>query len=41
LLAGCAPKGKPFEDLRWSRFKDFDAGVMMEIVDEHEARRSR
>ena len=29
------PKGKPYEDLRWSRFKNFDARVMMEIVDEH------
>jgi type I restriction enzyme M protein len=32
---GTDPKGKPYEDLRWSRFKNFDARVMMEIVDEH------
>lgn len=32
---GNDPKGKPYEDLRWSRFKNFDARVMMEIVDEH------
>lgn len=32
---GIDPKGKPYEDLRWSRFKNFDARVMMEIVDEH------
>ena len=32
---GSDPKGKPYEDLRWSRFKNFDARVMMEIVDEH------
>lgn len=32
---GIDAKGKPFEDLRWSRFKNFDARVMMEIVDEH------
>ena len=32
---GTDPKGKLYEDLRWSRFKNFDARVMMEIVDEH------
>jgi type I restriction enzyme M protein len=32
---GIDPKGKPYEDLRWSRFKNFDARMMMEIVDEH------
>lgn len=32
---GSDPKGKPYEDLRWSRFKNFDPRVMMEIVDEH------
>jgi type I restriction enzyme M protein len=32
---GTDPKGKPYEDLRWSRFKNFDPRVMMEIVDEH------
>lgn len=32
---GADPKGNAYEDLRWSRFKNFDARVMMEIVDEH------
>ena len=25
------PKGRPYKDLRWSRFKNFDARVMMEV----------
>jgi type I restriction enzyme M protein len=32
---GVDPKGKPYDDLRWSRFKNFDPRVMVEIVDEH------
>jgi type I restriction enzyme M protein len=28
-------KGRPYEDLRWSRFKHFEAGEMMKVVDEH------
>jgi type I restriction enzyme M protein len=28
-------KGRPFEDLRWSRFKHFEASEMMTVVDEH------
>src|SRR5262245_5892325 len=27
--------GRPYEDLRWSRFKGFDAREMFEVVDEH------
>jgi type I restriction enzyme M protein len=32
---GKDPKGRAYEELRWSRFKNFDARVMMEVVDEH------
>ncbi|EKX55906.1 Type I restriction-modification system, DNA-methyltransferase subunit M [Rhodobacter sp. AKP1] len=32
---GADAKGKPYEDLRWSRFKNFDPRVMMEVVEEH------
>lgn len=28
-------KGEPFENLRWSRFRNFEAREMMRIVDEH------
>jgi len=28
-------KGEPYENLRWSRFKNFEAREMMRIVDEH------
>jgi type I restriction enzyme M protein len=28
-------KGRPFDDLRWSRFKHFEASEMMTVVDEH------
>ncbi len=27
--------GRPYEDLRWSRFKSFDAKEMFKVVDEH------
>lgn len=32
---GNDPKGKPYEDLRWSRFKDKEPREMFEIVGEH------
>ncbi|MDP2581332.1 class I SAM-dependent DNA methyltransferase [Shimia thalassica] len=32
---GHDPKGEPYENLRWSRFKNFEAREMMRIVDEH------
>src|SRR5690606_28606891 len=28
-------KGRPYDDLRWSRFKNFESGEMMKVVDEH------
>src|SRR5580704_3119464 len=28
-------RGTPYEDLRWSRFKDFEPREMFKIVDEH------
>lgn len=28
-------KGRSYEDMRWSRFKNFDPGEMMTVVDEH------
>ncbi|WP_415714464.1 type I restriction-modification system subunit M [Roseibium sp.] len=28
-------KGEPYENLRWSRFKNFEAREMMRVVDEH------
>lgn len=33
--AGSDEKNEPFENLRWSRFKNFEAREMMRIVDEH------
>ena len=32
---GSDDKGEPYENLRWSRFKNFEAREMMRIVDEH------
>lgn len=32
---GNDPKGEPYENLRWSRLKNFEAREMMRIVDEH------
>lgn len=32
---GSDDKGEPFDNLRWSRFKHFEAREMMRIVDEH------
>ena len=29
------PEGEPYDNLRWSRFKDFEPREMFEIVDEH------
>ncbi len=28
-------RGRPYADLRWSRFKDFEAREMFKVVDEH------
>ena len=28
-------KGRPYADLRWSRFKNFEPREMMEVVDDH------
>lgn len=33
--SGEDPKGRAYEDLRWSRFKNFEAREMMKVVDEH------
>ena len=33
--AGADPKGEAYDNLRWSRFKNFEAREMMRIVDEH------
>jgi type I restriction enzyme M protein len=33
--AGKDPKGRPYDDLRWSRFKHFEAKEMFEVVDDH------
>ncbi len=33
--AGSDPKGRPYEDLSWSRFEHFEPRGMMEVVDEH------
>ncbi|WP_209833823.1 class I SAM-dependent DNA methyltransferase [Ruegeria sp. HKCCE3926] len=33
--AGNDPKGEPYKNLRWSRFKNFESREMMRIVDEH------
>ncbi len=33
--AGKDPKGRPYEDLRWSRFKNLDAKEMFAVVDDH------
>jgi type I restriction enzyme M protein len=32
---GRDPKGRPYEDLRWSRFKHFEPGEMFTVVGEH------
>ncbi len=32
---GNDPKGRPYEDLRWSRFKNFSPAEMFKVVDEH------
>lgn len=32
---GSDDKGRAYEDMRWSRFKNFEAREMMEVVDEH------
>lgn len=32
---GTDPKGEPYDNLRWSRFKNFEPREMMRIVDEH------
>lgn len=32
---GTDDKGEPYENLRWSRFKHFEAREMMRVVDEH------
>ena len=32
---GLDPKGRPYEDLRWSRFKNFEPGEMYTVVGEH------
>jgi len=32
---GDAPTGRPYADLRWSRFKDFEARDMFDVVDDH------
>lgn len=33
--AGKDPKGRPYEDLRWSRFKHFEAKEMFAVVNDH------
>ena len=32
---GKDPRGRPYEDLRWSRFKTFEPKEMFKVVDEH------
>src|SRR5580658_7910768 len=32
---GRDPRGRPYADLRWSRFKQFEAREMFTVVDEH------
>lgn len=32
---GVDEKGRPYDDMRWSRFKNFEPGEMMKVVDEH------
>lgn len=32
---GKDPKGRAYEDCRWSRFKHFEAKEMFEVVDQH------
>lgn len=32
---GSDEKGRSYEDMRWSRFKNFEPGEMMAVVDEH------
>jgi type I restriction enzyme M protein len=33
--AGKDPKGQPYDDLRWSRFKHLEAKAMFEVVNDH------
>ena len=33
--SGDAPTGRPYEDLRWSKFRHFNAGEMFDVVDNH------
>src|SRR5437016_6639526 len=33
--AGKDPKGRPYDDLRWSHFKNFDAKTLFEVVNDH------
>ena len=33
--AGKDERGRPYDDLRWSRFKDFEPREMFKVVDEH------
>src|SRR4051812_48511366 len=32
---GNDPTGRPYDDLRWSRFKNFSASEMFTLIDEH------
>ncbi len=32
---GADDKGRPYADMRWSRFKNFEPREMMTVVDEH------
>jgi type I restriction enzyme M protein len=32
---GKDPKGRPYDELRWSRFKHLSAGDMFDVVDQH------
>ncbi|MEN9573283.1 MAG: hypothetical protein RL514_1138 [Verrucomicrobiota bacterium] len=34
LPEGKDPEGRPYDDLRWSRFKHFEAKEMFEVVDQ-------
>src|SRR5205085_8657690 len=35
IPAGKDPKKRPYDDLRWSRFKNFEAKEMYEVVNDH------
>src|ERR1700733_5991994 len=35
IPAGKDPKGGPYEDCRWSRFKHFEAKEMFEVLSDH------